>query len=344
VRIPVVVPRLIGGAVAVMAVLTVGVAVAARDDVVATGRPLGAAVGTLVPPEPSPWTLEAYAGLGTWVDVYDFIPAYAGDAGVTVTTADIDAMADAGVRTVFLQAAREDERSPGPVVDAAAMAPLLVRAHQRGMRVVGWYLPKFADIAVDLEHLVAIDRFDVAGHRFDGIAVDVEWTEDVPDPVERGRRLVDLSRRLREAVGDRPVGAIVLPPVQIEVVNPSYWPSFPWRELADLYDVWLPMSYWTFRSPESGYQDGYHYNEESTRRLRANLGRPEAVVHGIGGIGDEATDEQYQGFLRSLADTGSIGGSIYDYATMAPGTLATLAEGMDAAVGQAEASVAGTDD
>lgn len=299
--------------------------VAVRSD---GGSPVGAvaggAVGALTGSGRADRSLDAYAGYGTWVDAYDFVPAYAGEGAVAVTTADVDAMADAGVRTLFLQAAREDDRSPGPVVDPAVMAPLLVRAHQRGMLVVGWYLPKFADLDVDLEHLLAIDRFEVAGHRFDGIAVDIEWTEDVPDHVERGRRLVELSQRLREAVGDQALGAIVLPPVQIEVVNPAYWPSFPWRELAGLYDVWLPMSYWTFRSQESGYGDGYRYNEESTRRLRANLGRPEAPVHGIGGIGDEATDEQYEGFLRSLADTASIGGSVYDYATMTPEALRSL--------------------
>lgn len=308
----------------------------------AVGRPAGAAVGALTGPGTADRSLDAYAGFGTWVDAYDFVPAYAGEGAVAVTTADVDAMADAGVRTLFLQAAREDDRSPGPVVDPAVMAPLLVRAHQRGMRVVGWYLPKFADLDVDLEHLLAIDRFEVAGHRFDGIAVDIEWTEDVPDHVERGRRLVDLSRRLREAVGSQPLGAVVLPPVQTEVVNTAYWPSFPWRDLAGLYDVWLPMSYWTFRSQESGYGDGYRYNEESTRRLRANLGQPDALVHGIGGIGDEATDEQYDGFVRSLADTASIGGSVYDYATTAPAALTSLGAAVaDAVAPLAEAEPGG---
>lgn len=337
VRVPAGAPRLIGAVAVVIAVLGVAITVGARGGTTWVGRGVGSAIGGLARTESPARTVDAYAGFGTWVDAFDFVPAYGGDAGVTVTIDDVDRMADAGVGTLFLQAAREDERSPGPLVDPRAMAPLIVRAHQRGMRVVGWYLPKFADVGTDLDHLLAIDRFEVAGHRFDGIAVDIEWTEDVPDPVERGRRLIDLSERLREAVGDQAVGAIVLPPVQTEVVNPAYWPSFPWRALADLYDVWLPMSYWTFRSTESGYGDGYSYNEESTRRLRANLGQPDAVVHGIGGIGDEATEQEYENFARSLADTASIGGSVYDYATTAPEALAPLAESVTAAVEQARA-------
>ena len=77
----------------------------------------------------------------------------------------------------------------------------------------------------------------------------------------------------------------MLPPVLIEVVNLSFWPGFPWAAIAPFYDVWQPMSYWSFRSSSSGYGDGYTYNEESIRRLRANLGEPDAIVHAIGGIG-----------------------------------------------------------
>ena len=96
-------------------------------------------------------------------------------------------------------------------------------------------------------------------------------------------RLLAFSRLAADGV-DGPMGAIVLPPVQIEVVNTNYWPDFPWAELGSLYDVWLPMSYWSFRSGQ--YGDGYTYHEESVRRLRSNLGRPRSPsVHGIGGIG-----------------------------------------------------------
>ncbi len=296
-------------------------------DDAAPGQRAGSATGGLVAHEPFDRDQAAYEGQGAWVDVFDFAPAYQdpGDAPA-ITPAVVDEMADRGVRTLFIQAARNDARSPEMLVDRRLLAEFLLRAHERDMRVIAWYLPKFADVGVDLDHLLAMSDFEVAGHTFDGVAVDIEFTEDVPDPVERGARLVELSEGLRAAAGTDALGAIVLPPVLIEVVNPMFWPVFPWGELAGLYDVWLPMSYWTFRLADSGYAEGYLYNEESTRRLRANLGEDDAVVHAIGGIGDEVTPESLLAFGRSLVDTSAIGGSIYDWRTMSEESRAVMSE------------------
>ena len=93
--------------------------------------------------------------------------------------------------------------------------------------------------------------------------------------------------------------------MQLEVINPSYWPDFPWRALDASYDVWLPMAYWTVRTVESGYRDSYRYAEESTRRMRNNIGRPDVIVHIIGGIGDETTTADLDGLRRAVEDTGS---------------------------------------
>ena len=56
----------------------------------------------------------------------------------------------------------------------------------------------------------------------------------------------------------------MLPPVVTDVLNTAYWPDFPWRELRDLYDVWLPMAYWSNRS-EEGFTDPHWYVSESLR-------------------------------------------------------------------------------
>lgn len=262
-------------------------------------------------------TVDAYAGYGTWVDVYDFVPAMQASGGVPSLTDDaVDEMAAAGVRTLYLQAAQLDERSPGLLVDRVRVAQMLVRAHQAGLQVVGWYLPRLGDLDRDLAHLQAIADFEVLGHRFDGVAVDIEWTESVPDHAERSTKLVELSERLRAGVGSDALGAVVLPPVQLEVINVNKWPDFPWRELEPLYDAWLPMGYWTVRTPESGYQDGYVYTEENARRLRDNLGDDAAPVHVIGGIGDGVTAQQATDFAQAIEETGAIGGSIYDWETL----------------------------
>jgi hypothetical protein len=258
-----------------------------------------------------------YAGLGTWLDAFDYAPAY-NDPGTSpaVAPSEVGAMAAAGVSTLYLQASRLDDVSTDLLVDRRLLAEILLRAHGHGMRVVAWYLPRLGDVGADLARLMAIADFRVLGHRFDGVALDIEDTKTVPDPAARSLALVDLSTRLRSATdSSSALGAIVLPPVLTELVNPRSWPDFPWASLAPLFDVWLPMSYWTFRKPESGYRDGYAYTAESVQRLRSNLGEPEALVHPIGGIADIAEPAEVDGFVRSLTDTGSIGGSLYDWAT-----------------------------
>lgn len=281
-------------------------------------------------------TVAPYEGYGTWVDVFDFDPAY---ARPTVGPADLAEMADLGVRTLYLQAARLDDRTPGGLVDPWLLTQMVLAAEQSDIEIVAWYLPRFGEGTEDLDRLTALHEFEVLGRRFDGVAVDIEWTGDGVDDETRSQRLLDLSRGLRTVSGDDPLGAIVLPPVLIEVVNTAYWPGFPWAELAASYDVWLPMSYWSFRSNSSGYGEGYTYNEESVRRLRSNIGDPDALVHAIGGIGgldgvDDppdppeplATVEEIERFVDSVADTGSIGASIYDWNTLEPAVRSRLAE------------------
>lgn len=280
------------------------------------GAALGRAPARLVESEPAPRSVAAYEGLGTWVDVYDYAPTYQSGGGPPpLAPSSVDDMAAAGVQTLFIQAARNDERAPDGVVDPGVLAQFVVRAHRHDMRVVGWYLPRFADLDLDLRRLSAIADFNVLGHRFDGLAVDIEFTGDVPDHTLRNQRLIELSGRLREQSGEDVLGAIVPPAVQLEVVNAGLWPAFPYEELGGIYEVWLPMNYWTFRRQDSGYRDGYHYSYESIERLRVNLGDPDAFVHPIGGIGDEMTGEELDGFLRSLADTAALGGSVYDWRT-----------------------------
>ena len=69
------------------------------------GEPLARVEARLVVDAPPPRTLDPYRGLGTWVDSYDFDPAYVpGD--ITVAPSDLTDMAAHGVRTVFLQSSR----------------------------------------------------------------------------------------------------------------------------------------------------------------------------------------------------------------------------------------------
>jgi hypothetical protein len=253
--------------------------------------------------------LVPYVGLGAWVDVFDWSSSYTGGKP-TVGPADVDRMANLGVQTLYIQAARAD--SPNDVVDPELLSPMIQRAHARGIRVVVWYLPTLTDTGADLRRLVAI-----AGLGAEGEAVDIE-SREVQDPSERSRRLVDLSNGLRAALPGRTLGAIVFPPTGMEVINPSYWPGFPWAGIAHDYDVWLPMAYWTSRTAESGWHDGYRYTLDNVERLRNDLHNPAAPVHAIGGIADKVTAAEVDGMVRAVAATGSIGGSLYDYRTSGP--------------------------
>lgn len=277
----------------------------------------------------APRTVAVYRGLGAWVDAFDFSPTYTRSADVPpISPDDVADMAAHGVTTLYLQAARPDERSSGRLLEEPLLAEFLVRAHAHGIRVVGWYLPLFIDVDKDLDHLLAIAEFEALGHRFDGVAVDIESQEGVTDPRARSARLVELSERLRAERPGESIGAIVLPTVQIEVVNTTYWPDFPWSSIRPHYDVWLPMAYSTYRTVESGYRDPYRYAEESVRRMRANLGDPDAPVHVVGGIGELMSPEDFVALGAAAVDTGSIGSSVYDWDSMSVAQRRDMADAL----------------
>ena len=269
--------------------------------------------------------ISAYRGLGAWLDAFDYAPCYFRPReGPQVVPEDLPAMAAQGVRTLYLQAARRDPLSPEGIVDRNLVGRFLSTAHAEGMRVVAWYLPKFGDLEADLANLALLREFRAENHGFDGIAVDIEYRREVPDAGELNRRVVELSHRLRRAAPDHPLGAIVYPPVLFDVIRPTFWPGFPWAELAGAYDVWLPMAYWTEVPASSAYRDAYRYVEEGTRRLRDVLDDDGALVHVIGGVADTATVTDVTGFVRGVGQAGAVGWSLYDYRTTSPGEWEVL--------------------
>ncbi len=262
-----------------------------------------------LPARAVPAGIEVYAGLGTWIDAYDWSRTFGKD-GPLVEVDDIDRMAELGVQTLYVQTSRWN--APADILEPERLVPLIERARQRGMGVVAWYLPTFVDPDTDLRRLLAAATLDV-----DAVAVDIE-ARDVADHDERNRRLVALSREVRQALPGVALGAIVFPPVVMEVINTSFWPGFPWAELDPLYDVWVPMAYQSFRTDASGYRDGGRYTAENIDRLRDNVGE-DAVVHTVGGIADATTASDVDGMVAAAAERGAIGGSLYDWRTTGPG-------------------------
>ncbi|MDP9403037.1 MAG: hypothetical protein M3P85_06815 [Actinomycetota bacterium] len=257
-----------------------------------------------------------YRGLGTWVDVYDWSNTFT-NGRPTTTPADVDRMAEAGVQTLYIQASKHD--APSDVLEPELLQAYIDRARSRGLKVVAWYLPTLVDVGRDLQRLRAV----AALPGLDGLGVDIE-ARNVGDVNERNRRLIELSSALRQSLPGRTISAIVLPPVVLEVINPNFWPNFPYREIAPSYDLWMTMGYWTNRKADSGYREAYRYTRENVDRLRANLGQPQALVHPIGGIGDATSADDVEAFKRAVADTGGIGGSLYDWRTTAAGLWPAL--------------------
>jgi hypothetical protein len=291
------------------------------------GRPSeeGAATGTSVPAESpvidAPVAVASpYAGVGTWLSRYRITREFGGPAP-PVTPADVAAMADAGVRTLYLQPAADDPRYPG-LLSTDLLGEFLTEAHARDMQVVAWYLPRFGDIAADLRRLREVADFRADGHGFDAIAVDIEFTDAV-ELAPRNAALVELSRQLRAMLPDVELGAIVLPPVVTDVLNPAYWPEFPWAELRELYDVWLPMAYWSNRS-EEGFTDPEWYVRENIARVRDHLGDPCAVVSVIGGYDLQEAADDFAAMVRAATQQQAIGVSIWDWPTTPPSAWPAL--------------------
>jgi hypothetical protein len=278
-------------------------------------------------------TVAAFRGLGAWVDIYDFAPEYqTRGADPVITPATVTAMVADGVHTVFLQTAGDDQRTSGGLVSPELLARFLTQAHRRGLRVVGWYRPTFAGHGSDLAKLTAIARFHRAGQRFDGIAVDIESDPAMPAASVRTHRLVALSQRLRGRVGrNYPLAAITIPPLILSRIDPAQWPGFPWHALAPIYDVWIPMSYWTFRKPGSPNADPRHYTAENITLTRRLLGKPHAAVYALGGVGDHSTPQDYRAFLAGAAASHAVGAGIYDYRSTSRDGMALLAAGVPAA-------------
>jgi hypothetical protein len=250
--------------------------------------------------------VSVFGGVGAWVDVYDWSPSIATRPAFDLQ--DVDALAAKGVEVIYIQSTRPVR--PEAILDKELFQAIIDRAHSHGMRLVSWYLPTHNDLKTDWVRLVLPMWLGA-----DGIVWDIEDTTSLKDVPERNRRLVQVANAMRRNYPNLPMAAATLPNVVTDVLNLNYWPNFPWTELRDTFDVWMPMDYWTNRAAGSEYRDAERYTSENISRLRAKLGKPDAVVSPVGGIADKVTQEDLAGFIRASKAAGAIGVSLYDHAT-----------------------------
>jgi hypothetical protein len=246
----------------------------------------------------------AYAGLGTWLDIY------AGKHAWRSPGREVAAMARDGARTLYLQTG--NYRQSVDVVRRRAQGRFIDAAHAAGLRVIAWYLPSFASVRRDERRALAAIRFQSpSGEHFDGFALDIEATVVRPIPL-RNRRLVQLSAELRSSVGpDYALGAITPSPIGM---SPSYWPGIPYRALARFYDVFLPMAYFTDAGVH-GSKATRAYLSATVAAIRTGTGDPSIPIHLIGGLSGEMGATETAGFMHAVAGCAPVGYSLYAFPT-----------------------------
>jgi hypothetical protein len=247
-----------------------------------------------------------FQGLGTWIDVYD-------TALYASPTTLASRLAARGVRTAWIETA--NDRSKVDVVEPAGLGRVVDALHARGITVVAWYLPGHDNHARDLRRSRAMLSFRTPqGGAFDGVALDVESLRN-KNVRQRTTRMLDLLARLRAEGAGVPVAAITYPPRAFER-HLSWWPAFPWAEIARRVDAFVPMLY--TGGGFKGYDATYGYVARSLRLLRNAVG--DAVpVHAAGGVANRMTAEELRAFTDAVLDNGSASGwSLYDLQTSTP--------------------------
>jgi hypothetical protein len=257
--------------------------------------------------------VEVFQGLGTWIDIYDT---------ALYRTPDVVAgrLAARGVRTAWVETA--NDRSAVDVVDPVGLGRLVDSLHARGITAVAWYLPGHDRQARDLRRTRAMLSFRTPqGGAFDGVALDIESLRE-KNVKRRTARVLDLLSRLRAEAGSMPVAAITYPPRAFER-HLSWWPGFPWAEIARRVDAVVPMLY--TGGGFKGYDATYGYVARSLRLLRTAVG-DRVAVHAAGGVANRMTAEELRAFTDAVLDDGTATGwSLYDLQTTTPAGWTAMA-------------------
>jgi len=102
------------------------------------------------------------------------------------------------------------------------------------------------------------------------------------------------------------------------------WDAYPFRELRRYYDVFVPMSYHTYRLHGEG--EVYDYTARATSTLRDWVGDAGVPIHVIGGLAGDSGYDETRGFARAVRDSSAWGASLYDWTTTGPEDWFALAE------------------
>jgi hypothetical protein len=250
-------------------------------------------------------SVAAFRDLGAWVDLYD----YGLDPKAAIAT-----MHRHGVKTLYLQTSRYSSSSD--IVYPAGVDAWLLEAHRAGMKVVGWYLPAYSEyLDTDVRRTVAIARYrSPAGHRFDALAIDIEYKGKTSSLSEFNSNIVTHLDRVRSGAGSSyTIAAIVPSPVGMSL-SPQNWTGFPWASIGRRAHVVMPMAYWSYRT-DCGSNPAHcprQYAIDNVDQARALTKLP---VHVIGGVGSDVTTSEVSQFVDGARAARAYGGSLYDFRT-----------------------------
>ena len=262
-----------------------------------------ACAGVALTPAPVPAVRKSvrtlFGGVGAWVDIYD-------DALWSDPEGSVATLKAYGVRTLYLETCnsgcKHDIHRPETV------SRWLHAAHASGIKVVAWYLPEFEDMEKDSRRsLAAISFRTEAGHSFDGFALDIE-SRVVTSVQQRNKRILQLSRQLREVVGRRyPLGAITIPWFY------EWGGPFPYAGLNQIYDAFLPMIYFGGRG--EGVKTARLNTARNIKQIRAATGSSTTPIHAIGGVADDLNGREVGAFVQTAKRRHALGVSLYDVGT-----------------------------
>jgi hypothetical protein len=246
---------------------------------------------------------SVFSGLGAWVDLYDM------ELPVGPTIAKLKRN---GVQTLYIQTGRSGTQ----YAVQPEIFPWLLAAHQAGLKVVGWYLPVYTHVNLDVGRMISIARFQYGGIRFDGVGIDIEYKGAQPNNNKWNRNVAGELKQVRAALGaGYPLASIPPPPLQMRLA-PLYWRGFPWKALGRYSSEIMLMSYWSPRTgcPRIRLNCAYEYTKYNILETR-HLAHSNVPIHIIGGVGDAISTGELLRFIRAALDVKADGASIYDVAT-----------------------------
>ena len=272
------------------------------------------AIAMTAPAQAKP-SLAPYKGAGAWLDIYD---------GPTLKKpqAVVDKLATNGVKTLYLETANFKQAANVDIVFPVQTGQLIELAHARGIKVVAWYLPSFANLDRDLRRTLAAINFTTpTGQHFDSFGLDIE--AGIVTPIaKRNTAMLELSRRIRAAVGPEYALAAIVPDQRSSSTPPALWPFFPYAQVAPLYDVFLPMSYSSVRA--EGAIGVYRYTRANIDFIRARSGKRKARIHVIGGLANTLDAGEAKAVVQAARDGKALGASFYDLPLTGPEEFSAL--------------------